>query len=52
MMDGSSNNIDKHKVRTPELDDYLVLLSYLDKLEARIVELEKRLLSGQDSMLH
>jgi hypothetical protein len=43
---------DKHKVRTPELNDYIELLACLEKLEMRVVELERRLLSRTDGALH
>jgi hypothetical protein len=41
-MDEMPNSVDKHKV--PELSDYIELLACLEKLEARVVELERRLL--------
>jgi hypothetical protein len=52
MTDESPNNVDMPTVCTPELDDYLVLLSRLEELEARVVELERRLLVGPDGTLH
>lgn len=51
-MDEQPNNIDRHKVRTPELDDYIELLACLEKLEARVAELEKRWLNRIDNALH
>jgi hypothetical protein len=48
MMDELRNSVEK--VRT--VDDYYVLLAQLEELEARIVELERRLLDRTDGAMH
>jgi|GraSoiStandDraft_39_1057311.scaffolds.fasta_scaffold102107_3 hypothetical protein len=46
------NDVAEPAVRAPELSDYLELLACLEKLEKRVAELEKRLLSRADAALH
>lgn len=46
------NNIDEHRLRTPELSDYIELLACLEKLEMRVRELERWLLNHTDGTLH
>jgi hypothetical protein len=38
--------------RAPELNDYIELLRYLEALERRVWELERRLLNRTDGALH
>jgi hypothetical protein len=47
-----NNIVDEREVRTPELADYLALLTRLERLEARIEELERRLLDRTDGVRH